>query len=104
MDAGCFEALVHDLRLLLRLEAGRDGQPTAAIFDARVVQSTPESGARAGCNGHKQRKGSKVHTAVDTLGQLLALTVTPANADERTQLAALAAQVQEVTGKHVEVV
>jgi transposase len=104
LDAGCFEALAHNLRLLVRLEAGRDGQPTAAIFDARVVQSTPESGARAGYNGHKRRKGSKVHAAVDTLGQLLALTVTPANADERTQVAALAAQVQEVTGKHVEVV
>ena len=102
LDAGSFEALVHDLRLLLRLEQGRDGQPSAAILDARVLQSSPESGARAGYDGHKRRKGSKVHAAVDTLGQLLTLTVTPANADERTQVAALAAQIQEVTGEHVE--
>jgi transposase len=102
LDAGCFEALVHDLRLLLRLEQGRTGQPAAAILDARVLQSSPESGARAGYDGHKRKKGSKVHAAVDTLGQLLALTVTPANEDERSQVAALAAQVQAVTGEQVE--
>ena len=84
------------------LEAGRAGQPSAAILDARVLQSSPESGARAGYDGHKRRKGSKVHAAVDTLGQLLALTVTPANQDERTQVAALAEQIQAVTGDHVE--
>ena len=77
MEAGCFEALVHDLRLLLRVLHGRAPQPTAAILDARVLQSSPESGARAGYNGHKRRKGSKVHAAVDTLGHLLALVVTP---------------------------
>jgi transposase len=102
LEAGCFEALVHDLRLLLREAQGRAGQPSAAILDARVLQSSPESGARAGYDGHKRRKGSKVHAAVDTLGQLLALTVTPANQDERTQVAALAAAVQAVTGDHVE--
>ena len=103
LDAGCFEAAVHDLRILLRRAAGRPAPPSAAIFDARVVQSTPESGARAGWSGHKRRKGAKVHLAVDTLGDLLALAVTPASEDERTQVTALARQVQEVTGEHVEV-
>ena len=102
MDAGCFEALVHDLRLLLRVLQGRQPQPTAAILDGRVLQSTPESGARAGYSGYKRRKGSKVHAAVDTLGHLLALVVTPASDDERTQVGALAAEVQAVTGEHVE--
>jgi transposase len=68
-----------------------------------VLQASPESGARAGYNGHKRRKGSKVHAAVDTPGHLLALTVTPANDDERSQVAALAAQVQAVTGQHIQV-
>ena len=103
MAAGCFEALVHDVRLLLRVLQGRQAQPTAAILDARVLPSSPESGARAGYNGHTRRKGSKGHAAVDTLGHLLALVVTPANADERTQVATLAEQVQAVTGEHVEV-
>jgi transposase len=102
LDAGCFEAIVHDLRLLLRLEAGRAGQPSAAILDSRTLQSTPESGGRAGYDGAKRRKGSKVHAAVDTLGHLLALHVTPADAQDRAQVGALAAQVQEVTGERVE--
>ena len=101
MEAGAFESAVHDLRLLLRALKGRQPQPTAAILDARVVQSTPESGARAGYSGAKRRNGSKVHAAVDTLGHLLALTVTAASADERTQVEALAREVQEVTGQHV---
>ncbi|HKW23260.1 MAG TPA: transposase, partial [Ktedonobacterales bacterium] len=65
--AGCFEAIAHDLQLLLRLAAGRSGQPSAVILDGRTVQSTPESGADAGYDGHKRRKGRKVHLAVDTL-------------------------------------
>jgi transposase len=69
----------------------------------RVLQSTPESGARAGYSGGKRRNGSKVHVAVDTLGDLLALAVTPASDDERTQVAALAERVQDVTGQHVQV-
>jgi transposase len=101
--AGVFEDMVHDLQALLRLAQGRDAQPSAVIFDGRTLQSTPESGARAGYDGHKRRKGTKVHMAVDTLGQLLALYVTPANEQERAQVAELSHQVQEVTGHQVEI-
>lgn len=103
LAAGVFEAIVHDLGMLLREIEGRNPQPSAAIFDGRTVQSTPESGARAGYDGHKRRKGSKVHLAVDTLGQLLAVIVTSANEQERAQVAQLAAQVQKATGDTVEV-
>ncbi len=72
------------------------------ILDARTIQSTPESGARAGDDGHKRRQGSKVHAAVDTLGHLLALLVTPANEQERAQVEELATAVQQVRGEHVE--
>lgn len=99
--AGCFEALVHDLRELVRTQAGRAAQPTAMILDSRTVQSTPESGARAGYDGAKRRKGSKVHAAVDTLGHLLALHVTPADAQDRAQVAQIAEAVQAVTGQQV---
>ncbi len=99
--AGCFEAMVHDLRALLRWAEGRTDQPTAVILDAATRQSSPESGHRAGYDGHKRRKGSKLHMAVDTLGHLLALRVTPANANERQQVHALAAAVQHVTGESV---
>jgi len=103
LKAGCFEAMAHDLRLLLRLAAQREGTPSAVILDSRTVQSTPESGARAGFDGHKKRRGSKLHAAVDTLGHLLALKVTPANEQDRAQVAELAQAVQEVTGRSVEI-
>lgn len=99
----CFETLVHDLRALLRLAEGRNEQPSAVIWDSRTLQSTPESGAHSGYDGAKRRKGSKVHLAVDTLGHLLALAVTPANEQDRDQVAGLAAEVQEVTGGQVEI-
>ena len=102
LKAGVFEAMVHDLRALLRLAAGRQEQPSAAIFDSRTLQSSPESGRHAGYDGAKRRKGSKTHMAVDTLGHLLALVVTSANEQDRAQVGQLAQAVQEATGETVE--
>ena len=100
--AQCFQVMIEDLRMLLREFAGRKEQPTAMVVDSRTLQSTPESGARAGYDGAKRRKGSKVHAAVDTLGHLLALHVTPANEQDREQVEKLAEAVQQITGEHVE--
>jgi transposase len=102
MRAGVFEILVEDVRSLLREFAGRKPQPTAMIVDSRTLLSTPESGARAGYDGTKRRKGSKVHAAVDTLGHLLALHVTAASEQDRAQVERLAAEVQQITGRSVE--
>ena len=102
IKAGVFEAMVHDLRMIIRRLHERAEQPTAAVLDGRTLQSSPESGARAGYDGYKRKKGSKVHIAVDTLGHLLALVVTPANEQERAQVAALAEQVQQATAQSVE--
>ena len=71
------------------------------VLDSQTRQSTPESGARAGYDGYKRRKGSKVHAAVDTLGHLLALVATPANAQDRAQVADLSRRVQAVTDASV---
>jgi transposase len=102
LAAGVFEAMTQDLRRILRLLAGRAEEPSAAIFDSRTLQSTPESGKRAGYDGAKRKKGSKVHMAVDTLGHLLSLHVTPANQQDREQVGKLAKDVQKQTGKSVE--
>jgi transposase len=99
--AGVFEDMAADLRRILRLILERAEEPSAVILDGRTVQSTPESGARAGYDGHKRRKGSKVHIAVDTLGHLLALRVTSADQQERAQVEALAKAVQQATGQSV---
>ncbi|MBR8657732.1 IS5 family transposase, partial [Achromobacter sp. Marseille-Q0513] len=103
LQAGCFEAMVHDLRSVLRVAQERQGQPSAVILDGRTLQSTCESGPRAGYDGYKRKKGSKVHMAVDTLGHLLAVHVTPANEQERAQVGELAQQVQTVMGDTVKV-
>jgi hypothetical protein len=66
----------------LRLASDRDAVPSAAVLDSRTLRSTPESGARAGYDGAKREKGSKLHIALDTLGHLLAAHVTPATADD----------------------
>ncbi len=94
---------MHDLKMLLREVEGRPPQPRAAVLGRRTLQSSPESGGRAGYDGHKRKKGSKTHMAVDTLGQLLALVVTPANEGDRARVGELAEAVQQVTGESVEV-
>ena len=103
IKAGCFEAMAHDLRAVLRLTVQKRAEPSAIILDGRTLQSTPESGHRAGYDGYKRKKGSKVHVAVDTLGHLLALKVTAANEQERAQVGDLAKEVQLVTGERVEI-
>jgi transposase len=103
LQAGCFEAIVHDIRALLREKAGKEPLPTAAVLDSRTVRSTPENGSRAGYDGHKRVNGSKVHLAVDTLGHLLALLVTAADHQDPALVGALTEQVQDGTGQHVEI-
>ena len=102
IKAGVFEEIVHDLRVLLRLSEDRAPEPTAAILDSRTLRSTPESGHRGGYDGHKGKKGSKVHAAVDTLGHLLALSVSPANEDDREEVKKLSEEIQRATGEAVE--
>lgn len=101
--AGVFEAIVADLREILRITAGKKAKPSAAIFDSRTLQSSPESGGRAKYDGAKRRKGSKTHIAVDTLGNLLALLVTPADEQDRAQVGELAQLVQAATGETIEI-
>jgi transposase len=101
--AGCFEAIVADLRALIRLGEGKSVEPTAAIFDSRTLSGSVENGDRGGYDGHKKRKGTKLHLAVDTLGEFLALVVTPADEGDRAQVEELAAAVQDATGDAIEV-
>jgi hypothetical protein len=101
LNAGVFAAIVHDLRVVLRLAQGREGQPSAAIFDRRTLQSTPENGPRAGYGGATRKRGSQVHLAVETLGHLLAWHVTAADEQGRADVAQLAEPVQAVTGASV---
>ena len=75
----------------------------APWFSLAARQSSFESGSRAGYDGYKLRNGCKVHMAVDTLCHLIALTVTPANEQERSQVKQLCEAVQGATGEAVDV-
>src|SRR3954464_2711122 len=55
--AGVFEAIVDDLRMILRLAQERNPQPSAAMLDSRTLQSSPESGHRAGSDGARATQG-----------------------------------------------
>ncbi|MFC4637839.1 IS5 family transposase [Deinococcus hohokamensis] len=101
-SAGVFEAMAHDLRVLSRVQQQRRGDPSVVIIDSRTLQSTPESGHRAGYDGAKKRKGTKVHLAVDTLGHLLAVLTSPANEQDRAQVYDLCLEVQEASGVNVQ--
>lgn len=86
----------HDPRALLRAAAAqREPAPSAAVLDGRALRSTPEgSGPQAGWDGgHKRKRGSKVHMAMDTLGRPPALHVAAATADDRGEV------VQAATGE-----
>lgn len=71
-------------------------------MDGRILQSSCDSGLRAGYGGYKRKRGSKVHMAVDTLGHLLAVHVMPAEEQERAQVRAPCEQVQQATDHSVE--
>ena len=102
-DARVFESIVHDLNELQQVLLGGEATPSVVVLDGQTLQSTPESGHRAGYDGAKKRKGSKAHIAVDTLGQLLSVVSTPANEQERAQVGEVCRQVQEITGRTVTV-
>ena len=102
LHAGVFEAIAHDLRIIERVLKERAEDPSAAILDARTIQSTSESGGRAGYDGHKKKHGSKVHIAVDTLGNLLSVVITAASEQERDQVGKLAEKIKELTDGRVE--
>src|SRR6476646_2174009 len=81
----------------------RPGPALAARRLLRDAGARPESGARAVWDGHTRTRSSMLHLAVDTLGHLLALRVTPADANDRAAVAELAEAVRDATGGRVEI-
>jgi transposase len=101
IKAGVFEAMVHDLRTLLRLAQGRKAQPSAVILDSRTLQSTP----RAACwvRWGQTQEGLQNPHGGGHAGRSVGLLVTPANEQDRDQVQQLTSKAQEVTGETVEV-
>lgn len=78
---GTWEQLHARLRELVRVRAGREPTPSAAIIDRQSVK-THQGGPR-GFDGGKKVSGRKRHVLVDTLGLLLKVVVHPANLHDR---------------------
>ncbi|EXI71574.1 MAG: Transposase [Candidatus Accumulibacter sp. SK-11] len=89
--AGSFEAMHDRLRQQWRDRIGRNPEPTAAIIDAQSTRSTAQGG-QSGFDAGKKVKGRKRHLVVDTLGLLLAVTVTSASVQDRDAAAPVVEQ------------
>ncbi len=103
LNAGGFEAIAHDWRRLLRRADGRTAQPSARLLASRPLPSSPARGPRAGDAGAKRKRGRTVPMAVETLGHLLALPGTPAQAQARAPVEPWTAPGHAGTGEAVEV-
>jgi transposase len=88
--AGVFETMHDRLRQQWRDRMGRAPEPTAAIIDAQSTRSTAQGG-NTGFDAGKKVKGRKRHLVVDTLGLLLAVTVTAASVQDRDAAAQVVA-------------
>lgn len=79
------------LREQWRLRIGRTEAPTAAVIDAQSNRSSPQGG-ESGFDAGKKIKGRKRNLVVDTLGLVIAVTVTAASVQDRDAAAAVVAQ------------
>lgn len=83
---GAVTDLVDLLRTRLRTALGRHPHPSAGSIDSQSVHETAEATvptASSGFDPHKKVNGRKRHIVVDTLGLLVAVTITPANVQDR---------------------
>lgn len=81
-QAGTFETMHDRLRQQWRDRIGRAPEPSAAIIDAQSTRSTAQGGD-TGLDAGKKVKVRKRYLVVDTLGLLLAVTVTAASVQDR---------------------
>ena len=72
----------------VRAQQGRKPEPRTAILDSQSVASGPQAGPR-GVDGNKKVRGIKRHVLTCSLGFVLAVLVTAANAHDTQPVSAL---------------
>ena len=80
---GTWQAIMDSLRRAVRMAAGREPEPQKAAIDSQTVKGS-EAGGPRGYDGNKKVNGRKRHFITDTMGLLLVVLVTAANADDGT--------------------